>query len=94
MNDEGVVLFRAKDAEGKRALFLADETSVKKLIREGDEIVSDQGPSKVLDNQYYPGFGGEIDMNLYGEIVFNCSLVRASDDREQGQAIFQITPKK
>jgi hypothetical protein len=94
LNDEGLVLFRAKDNEGKRALFLADETSTKKLIREGDEIESDLGKSKILDNQFYPGFGGEIDINLEGDIVFNCSLVHNHDDHELGQAIYKITAKK
>lgn len=93
VNDEGLVLFRAKDVAGKRSLFLADTTEVKKIISEGEELESDLGKSKILDNQYYPGFGGEIDMNIHGDIVFNCSLVRASDDRELGQAIYQISPK-
>lgn len=90
VNDEGLVLFRAKDSEGKRSLFLADTTEVRKLISEGDEIESDQGKSKILFNQFYPGFGGEIDMNLDGDVVFNCSIVRASDDHELGQAIYKL----
>jgi hypothetical protein len=94
INDEGLVLFRAKDITGKRSLFIADKTSVKKLISEGDEIESDLGKSKILLNQFYPGFGGEIDMNLDGDIVFNCSLVNAADDRELGQAIFKLSVKK
>jgi hypothetical protein len=93
VNDEGLVLFRAKDSTGKRSLFLADDLSVSKLISEGDEVESDMGKSKILLNQFYPGFGGEIDINLDGTIVFNCTLVRASDDRELGQAIFVMSAK-
>lgn len=91
VNNEGYVLFRAKDMAGHRSLFLADTSMVKKLISEGDEIESDLGKSKILLNQFYPGFGGEIDINNNGDIVFNCSLVRATDDKELGQAIYTIS---
>ena len=91
VNNEGYVLFRAKDMAGHRSLFLADNSMVKKLISEGDEIESDLGKSKILLNQFYPGFGGEIDINNNGDIVFNCSLVRATDDKELGQAIYTIS---
>jgi hypothetical protein len=90
INDEGLVVFRAKDNEGRRSIFVADGSSVIKLIGEGDEIESDTGKSKILLNQYFPGFGGEIDMNNNGDIVFNCTLVHVGDDRELGQAVYVI----
>jgi hypothetical protein len=92
INDQGTVLFRAKDNEGKRSLFLADGVNVKRVIGEGDEIQTDLGAGKILSNPNFPGFGGEIDMNDQGEIVFYCIIV-SSDNKELGSAIYKITPK-
>jgi len=93
INDQGQVVFRARDINGKRGVYLADGTSVKRIIGEGDEIATDLGSGKILFNPNYPGIGGEVDMNNQGEIVFYC-LVVSSDDKELGSAIYKITPKK
>ena len=94
INDLGVVLFRAKDGQGLRSLFLADDSGVKKIISEGDEINTDLGLGRILSNPNYPGFGGEVDMNDQGEIVFHCLVVSADNNREWGSAVFKITPRK
>lgn len=93
VNDLGMVLFRARDNEGKRALFLADENGIKRIIGEGDEISTDLGLGRILLNPNYPGFGGEIDMNDHGEIVFYCMIISASDSKELGSAVYKISPK-
>jgi hypothetical protein len=92
INDQGVVLFRAKDKSGKRGLYLGDGTTVKRIVGEGDEIITDLGAGKILSNPNYPGFGGEVDMNDKGEIVFY-SLIVSKDDKELGSAVYKITPK-
>ena len=94
VNDQGQVLFRAKDELGKRGIYLADANGVKRIISEGDEVNTDLGMGKILSNPNYPGFGGEVDMNDHGEIVFNCLLVGAKDNKEWGSAIFKISPLK
>jgi hypothetical protein len=93
INDQNEVIFRAKDTSGKRGIYVADESGVKKLIGEGDDIMTDLGPGKILSNPNYPAFGGEIDMNDSGEIVFSCVVVD-SNNSELGSAIYKITPKK
>ena len=93
VNDLGQVLFRAKDESGARAIFLADGASVKKIIREGDVVNTDQGLAKVLDNPNFPGFGGEVDLNDKGDILLMTVLIGAFDNKELGSAIYKISPK-
>lgn len=93
INEQGEVAFRAKDAEGKRGVYLADVTGVKKIIGEGDEIMTDLGMGKILSNPNYPGFGGDVDMNDHGEIVFYCIIVD-ENNRELGSAVYKVVPKK
>jgi hypothetical protein len=93
INDQGLVLFRAKDTSGKRGLYLADGVTVKRIVGEGDEIETDLGAGKILSNPNFPGFGGEVDMNDQGEIVFYCLIV-SLDNKELGSAVYKITPKK
>lgn len=94
VNDQGQVLFRAKDQEGKRGLYLADVSGMKKIIGEGDTVMTDLGEGKILSNPNFPGFGGEVDMNDQGEIVFYCLVVSARDNKEWGSAVFKISPQK
>lgn len=94
VNDQGQVLFRAKDLEGKRGLYVADISGMKRIIGEGDTVMTDLGEAKILSNPNYPGFGGEVDMNDHGEIVFYCLVVGAKDNKEWGSAVFKISPQK
>lgn len=95
VNDQGQVLFRAKDNRGKRGIYIADTNGVKRIIGEGDEIQTDLGLGKILSNPNYPGFGGDVDMNDHGEIVFYCLLVGAKDNQQEwGSAVFKISPLK
>lgn len=92
INDKGMVLFRARDMNGKRSLFLVDGHETKKIISEGAIVETDLGAGKILDNPNYPGFGGEVDMNDQGDIVFYCIIV-SEDNKELGSAIYKISPK-
>lgn len=94
VNEQGLVLFRAKNTEGKRGLYVADANGVKRIVGEGDEVATDLGAAKILSNPNYPGIGGEVDMNDQGEIVFYCLLVGARDNKEWGSAVYKITPVK
>lgn len=93
VNAQGQVLFRAKNTEGKRGIYLADTTGVKRLIGEGDQVMTDHGPAKILSNPNYPGFAGDVDMNDKGVIVFSCLIVGEHDNKELGSAIYTITPQ-
>ncbi len=94
VNDQGLVAFRARDLEGKRALYVASTEGIKKLITEGDELMTDQGLAKILSNPNYPGFTGEIDINDSGDIIFTCLLVSAKDEKELGTALFKFSQIK
>lgn len=94
INEQGTVFFRAKDMDGKRGIYAADTGEVKKLIGEGDTVMTDLGQAKILSNPNYPGFSGEIHVNDKGELVFSCLLVSAQDDKEWGTAIYKLSPKK
>ena len=72
VNDLGQVVFRAKNGEGKRGVYLADVDGVKRIIGEGDTVITDLGLGKILSNPNYPGLGGDVDMNDHGDIVFQC----------------------
>ncbi len=93
INNHGNVVFRAIDSSGKRGIFVANTTGVKRIISEGDEIMTDLGPGRILSNPNFPGFGGEVDMNDQDEIVFYCAVVDA-ENKELGSAVYKITPKK
>jgi hypothetical protein len=94
VNASGHVLFRGKDKENKRTLFFYDGISLEKIIREGDEIGADMGMAKILDNQYYPGFSGEVDLNDNDQIVFGVVILSSKDSVEWGQGIYLLNPKK
>lgn len=93
INNQGIVLFRALDNKGARGLYLANQKGIERIIGEGDEVMTDIGPGKILSNPNYPGFGGEVDINDQGEIVFYCLLVGAKDDKELGSAVYKISPE-
>lgn len=93
MNEAGTVVFRAKDKNGRFCIYLADSLEIKKIIGEGDEVLTDVGSGTILSNPNYPAFNGEVDMNDHGEIVFNCLVVDA-DNKELGSAIYKMTPTK
>lgn len=94
VNDQGQVLFRAKDLKGKRGIYIADTNGVKRIVVEGQEVTTDLGLGKILSNPNYPGFGGEVDINDHGEIVFYCLLVGLHGNQEWGSAVFKISPLK
>lgn len=93
INNLGNVVFRAIDSSGKRGIFVANGKEVKKIISEGDEVLTDLGSGRILSNPNYPGFGGDVDMNDEGEIVFNCVVVD-EENKELGSAVYMINPKK
>ncbi len=93
VNEQGLVVFRAKDMDSKRGIYVTSVEGTKKLVGEGDEIMTDLGLGKILSNPNFPGFGGDVDMNDHGEIVFYCLVMGAKDNQEWGSAVFKISPQ-
>ena len=92
VNDQGLVIFRAKDMAGLRGIYVTSAEGTRRLIGEGDEVMTDLGLATILSNPNYPGFGGDVDMNDQGEIVFYCLVIGAEDNQEWGSAVFKISP--
>lgn len=76
LNDNGLVAFRAFDAAGKRAAFVGDGAELRKVAVEGTPIIGPTGQSlfigRFIDSS--PAFGGGVDINERGDIVFNAQL--------------------
>jgi len=96
INDNGLVVFRAKDDQGLRGIFLANpfalNPEVKKLIGEGDAIMADQGLAAILKRDQFPGFGGNVDINNNNEIVFSAVIATENHKWIYGSAIYKLQP--
>lgn len=92
LNSSGTVAFRAKNAKGLRGLYVANESSVKRLLGEGDSIMTDKGHGYILLKQDFPGFAGDIDFNEKGELAFACVLA-SPENKIIGDAIYKLSPK-
>lgn len=96
INDNGLVVFRAKDNQGRRGIYIAHaflpSVGIKKLFAEGDIVEADVGPTVILQRENFPGFAGNVDLNNRNEIVF--SAILASVDRKWifGTAIYKLHP--
>lgn len=94
LNNQGHIVFRAIDMNGKRSIFLYDGNNVQRVIGEGDEVVADVYGVKILDNPMFPGLAGELGFNDQDEIVFQCILVALKSPKELGSAVYKVVPKK
>ncbi|MES2803504.1 MAG: hypothetical protein V4654_13505 [Bdellovibrionota bacterium] len=96
INDNGFVVFRAKDENGLRGIFLANPfvatPEIKKLIGEGDAIMADQGMATILKRDQFPGFGGNVDINNNNEIVFSAVIATENQKWIFGSAIYKLHP--
>lgn len=96
INDNGLVVFRAKDAAGLRGIYLSNpfalNPEVKKLVGEGDLIRADQGMAAILKRDQFPGFGGNVDINNKNEIVFSAVIATENQKFIFGSAVYKLHP--
>lgn len=97
VNDSGVVTFRAIDTAGKRAIWVGDGTTLKRIVTAQDLLPSDLGTARVDQNvPSSPVFGGAPSINAAGDVAFNAGLTPPSDNQiEWGTGIYvalAITP--
>lgn len=93
VNNNGLTVFRAKNEKGLRGVYLADGRSVRRLVGEGDMVISDLGKSIIMDEKSFPGLAGDVDINNKNEILFSCVLKSAyGDDKRWGSAIYLLKP--
>lgn len=96
INDNGFVVFRAKDSKGLRGIYLANpfamQPEVKRLLGEGDSIMADQGIASIIRRDNFPGFGGNVDINNNNEIVVSTVLATENQKYIFGAAIYKLHP--
>lgn len=92
INSKGMVAFRAKDSAGKRALFVADGLNIKRVIGEGDEILTDLGPGRIISQPDFPAFGGGIALNDKNELCFSTVIVSLDGSQVLGSAVYKQNP--
>lgn len=92
MNNNGLVVFRARDANGQ-AIYAGDGTTLTRVIGKEDAVATDLGPGRVgqhIDNpSSWPIFSGAPDVNENGDIAFIAALHPDGDTQiEWGTGIF------
>lgn len=77
MNDQGLVAFRARDANGQ-AIYIGDGKSLVRVAGKADALVTDLGPGRIgqhIDNpSSWPIFSGAPGINNRGDVVFVAAL--------------------
>lgn len=89
VNNAGLVVFRAKDAGGLRAIWVGDGVTLRRVIGEHDIVPSDNGPARIDQNDSSPTFGGAPTINDRGDVAFHCTLTPPDNNQiEWGSAIY------
>ncbi len=87
INNDGLVAFRASDADGQ-AVYVGDGTDLVRVIGRGDVIETDQGSGQLGQHDASPVFGGAPDINNHGDIVVSAGLHPEGDNQvEWGSGI-------
>jgi hypothetical protein len=92
MNDHGLVVFRAKDANGQ-AIYIGDGQSLVRVAGKADAVPTDLGPGRIgqhIDNpSSWPIFSGAPGINNNGDVVFVAALHPEGDTQiEWGTGVF------
>lgn len=88
-NNNGLVVFRARDAENLSAIFVGDGTELRRVIGQFDEIPTDVGPGQIAQHDTSPVFGGSPAINDNGDIAFNAALTPIDDTQvEWGSGVY------
>jgi len=80
VNDDGLVAFRGVDNTGKPAIYVGDDTTLRRVIGRGDAISSDLGAAQINDvDAGAPVFSGGVAINSNGDIAFSPRLTPAAN---------------
>ncbi len=90
VNDDGLVAFRGVDSNGKEALFVADDATLRRVIGRGDPIATDLGPGRIdQDNVNTVALVGGLAINAAGDIAFAAALTPVANNQiEWGTGIY------
>jgi hypothetical protein len=89
INDAGLVVFRARDANGE-AIYVGDGKTLVRVIGNADVIATDLGGAQVgQDNDSDAIFSGRPTINNHGDIAFIAALYPEGDNQtEWGSGVF------
>lgn len=89
LNDAGVVVFRAKDSAGRRAVWVGDGVTLRRVVTHLDLLPSDLGSARVEQNDTSPVFGGAPSINSRGDVAFNAALTPPDNNQiEWGTGVY------
>ncbi|NCT67053.1 MAG: hypothetical protein GXC76_05330 [Rhodanobacteraceae bacterium] len=88
INDAGLVVFRAKDANGQ-AIYAGDGTSLVRVAGKGDVVTTDRGEAQLGQHDSSPIFSGAPAVNNHGDIAFVAGVHPNGDNQvEWGSGVF------
>lgn len=88
INDAGLVVFRAKDANGQ-AIYVGDGKTLVRVIGQGDVIATDLGSAQIGQHDDSPVFSGKPAINSNGDIAFVAGVHPEGDNQtEWGSGVF------
>lgn len=92
VNEHGLVAFRGKDNASptpRQAIFVGDGSTLRRVIGQFDTLMTDRGLAQIAQHDASTVFGGSIDINERGNIVFNATLTPADNTQiEWGSGVF------
>ena len=88
INDAGLVVFRAKDANGQ-AIYAGDGTSLVRVTGKGDVVTTDLGEAQLGQHDSSPIFSGAPAVNNHGDVAFVAGVHPNGDNQvEWGSGVF------
>lgn len=90
INDVGLVAFRGVDSNGKQAIFVGDDSTLRRVIGRGDPVPTDLGAGQIdQDFSFVPAFSGGVAINANGDIAFTAALTPLGNNQiEWGLGVF------
>ena len=90
INDDGLVAFRGVDSNGKQAIFVGDDSTLRRVIGRGDPIDTDLGMGQIdQETPGSPAFSGGVAINAAGDIAFSPTLTPLGNNQiEWGTGVY------
>ena len=90
INDDGLVAFRGVDSAGKQAIFVGDDSTLRRVIGRGDPIETDLGIGQIdQETPGSPAFSGGVAINAAGDIAFSPTLTPLGNNQiEWGTGVY------
>ncbi len=88
VNDDGLVVFRARDAAGQ-AIYVGDGSTLVRVVGQGTVVDTDLGAGQVGQHDTSPIFSGAPTINAAGAVAFIAGLHPQGDNQtEWGSGVF------